>query len=333
MAAIKARKCFFPRSPSDWVHRIFLTCDNILAVQFNHGEKVHKVSDHGPGAYLGWGGVPGVCCLYPTTQGELAEQLYDLATVWSFAGEFVHRFLYKKLPYRIVSPPGTCGNCITSCGVSTSVAGNTVTITVTVTNTDGSATLGEAPEGDVQILVDGVQVADLTLPEDEPDTTRSRAVSTSYICTDSNAHTVAANYSPAAGSGMIACSCGASFQCPACQTVGCCPNCINNTLRATSQDTGEQATLTYNASTSRWEGSTTMNCGHTLYFRVQCPAGSTQVTQWAFQGSWDGTTWFAPCAADPSSTCSPLSLLWFACRIGGVTPAGCLQFQNWTVTP
>jgi hypothetical protein len=108
---IMARRCFVPISPSDWVAKVFLTCDNMIAVQFKHGEKVKKVLPHGPGAYLGHGGVPQVCCLYPGTQGELAVTLYELAQVWSYAGEWVHTFLYKKFGYQLVAPPAECGNC------------------------------------------------------------------------------------------------------------------------------------------------------------------------------------------------------------------------------
>jgi hypothetical protein len=319
------------------VYAVYLTCDNQLAVYYRHGQRIISRPPGGeetaPGQWLGVGGSPAVCCLYPTVQGERAEQLFDLALVWSYAGEWVHRFLYKKLPYTIITPPVPCGpNCICGCSVTTSVVGQTVTITVTVTNTDGSSLYGDAPEGDVQILVDGAQIADITLPENEPDNTSAVTVQTTYSCTDGNAHTVTANYNPASGSGFIACSCGASFQCPPCTTVGCCPSCIPNTLKATNQNTGEQATLTYNSGVSRWEGSTTMVCGHTITIRVACPTGSTHVTDWRFQGSWDGTT-FSNCGADVSSTCSPLALQWFACRIGGTLPPGCSANQDWTVTP
>lgn len=85
--AKKARRCYKALSPSDWVHQVFLTCDNMLAVQFNRHMKEHSVKPKGPGAFLGHGGVPGPCCLYPATQGQLAEELFDLGLVWSFAGE------------------------------------------------------------------------------------------------------------------------------------------------------------------------------------------------------------------------------------------------------
>lgn len=68
MAAIQARACYFPSS--SWVHAFILTCDNKLAVWFKR--HVHHRHHHA------YGGVPGVCCLYPTSN----KRLYDLAVVW-----------------------------------------------------------------------------------------------------------------------------------------------------------------------------------------------------------------------------------------------------------
>src|SRR5262249_44736754 len=115
---VKPRQCYYAVSPSDWVYMIFLTCDNILGVWFKHGQKVHKIADKGPGAYLGFGGVPAFCCIYPGTKGELAESLFDLALVWPFAGEFVHAFLYKKFGYVPCVLEMPCGACQTSCTIT-----------------------------------------------------------------------------------------------------------------------------------------------------------------------------------------------------------------------
>src|SRR6516164_4518285 len=182
---IKARKCFVALSPSRWVARVFLTCDNMLAVEYRRGQHVKKIAPHGPGAYLGTGGVPHVCCLYPGTQGALAETLYELAQAWSYGGEWVHRFLYKKFGYQLVAPPAECGGCSTQCTLAIDPAnpsmGQTVTITCTVTNTDGSATKGDAPQGTVTFSVDGASLGTQTLPENEPDTRNWQQVSATWI--------------------------------------------------------------------------------------------------------------------------------------------------------
>src|SRR5438067_368819 len=111
MAQVKLRKCLIPVSPSDWVHMVFLTCDNHLGVWFKHGQKGKKLLPHGPGANLGAGGVPVFSCIYPEFQGEKAEALFELAQVWTFAGEWVHAFLYKKAGYKPVSVLLPCGQC------------------------------------------------------------------------------------------------------------------------------------------------------------------------------------------------------------------------------
>jgi hypothetical protein len=299
MAAIKARKCFFPSS--HWVYATILTCDNQLAVWFRRG--VHH--RHG----VAYGGVPGVCCLYPTTQGELAEALYDLALVWHSEGKWVHHFLYRKLPYRIVSPPALpCGQCITSCSVTTSIVGNTVTINVTVTNNEGSPTKGEAPEGHVVIAVDGVQIADLALPEDEPDSKRSVTVSTTYTCTDGNAHTVTATYYPAATAGFLSTSCGASFQCPA-QGVNtnCCPsNQVPATLHFTwtsADNPNLPATIaiTNIAGTSQWRSGCIQDLTAGLYYRFTLECVTVISSNWSFSAGGNAPT------AD-SAVCSPFAL-------------------------
>jgi hypothetical protein len=102
---IKAKKFHLVRSPSEWVHAVILTCNDEIAVWFKHGEKIIGRTHVHPGPYLGIGGAPTVCCVYPKTAGALGRQLFNLALAWAYAGEFVHAFLYKKQPYRIVQPP------------------------------------------------------------------------------------------------------------------------------------------------------------------------------------------------------------------------------------
>jgi hypothetical protein len=240
---IKARKCFVAHSPSHWVARVFLTCDNMLAVEFRHGQHVKKVLPYGPGAYLGHGGVPHVCCLYPGTQGELAETLYELAQTWSYGGEWVHHFLYKKFGYQRVSPPAQCGGCSTSCSLAINPAdpsvGEAVTITCTVTNTDGSPSKGEAPEGTVTFYLDGIEVGSCKLPEDEPDSKNwaKCSIDVGASCDPTPDHTVQAVYTPAQAD-WAPTSCGGGFSVSGCNTVRvpCCPNPLPATVHATITD-------------------------------------------------------------------------------------------------
>ncbi len=237
MYAIKARKCFVPRSPSDWVARVFLTCDNMLAVQFKRGQKVRKLLPHGPGAYLGVGGVPSVCCLYPGTQGELAERLYDLAQTWAYAGEWVHAFLYKKFGYRLVQPPFQCGGCNTSCSLSISptapTLGQVVTISCTVTNNDGSATKGDAPKGTVAFTIDGASIGTDILPDNEPDTANTATATINWTAT-SGTHTIAATYNPAdADFAATTCSTALSVGGGGISTTCCPSNLLPTTLYLT----------------------------------------------------------------------------------------------------
>jgi hypothetical protein len=85
---------------SRWVRQFILmdTCE--LAVQF----KNHRGD---------------VCCLYPRTN----KTLFDLAISWPSPGKFVHRFLYRKWPYKLIVPPcrgvsalGPAGRVFTTCG-------------------------------------------------------------------------------------------------------------------------------------------------------------------------------------------------------------------------
>jgi hypothetical protein len=101
--AVRAQRCHFP--VSSWVHAFILTCDDKLAVWFKRG------AHHADRAARG--GAPGVCCLYPQSNG----QLFELAVAWWSAGHFVHRFLYRILAYQIVQPPAVpCGS---DCGIGT----------------------------------------------------------------------------------------------------------------------------------------------------------------------------------------------------------------------
>ncbi|HTU89585.1 MAG TPA: Ig-like domain-containing protein, partial [Gemmataceae bacterium] len=199
-----------------------------------------------PGAYLGQGGVPHVTCLYPGTQGELAETLYQLAQVWSYGGEWVHAFLYKKFGYQLVAAPNQCGDCNTSCSLTINPAdptdGQAVTITCTVTNTDGSPTKGQAPAGTVTFYVDGVAIGTCTLPDvPEPYTQNWESCSIGWTatCEPQDTHTIEAMYTPSEPD-FAPTSCATSF------TVQCGVPCITcpqgftipKTIYATISDAG-----------------------------------------------------------------------------------------------
>jgi hypothetical protein len=328
LARPKARKAFFPISPSDWVYCIFLTCDNQLGVWFRHGQKIisrpKKGEETAPGQWIGVGGVPAFCCLYPRTQGERAENLYDLATVWSYGGEFVHRFLYKIEPYTPCQPPdlSAIGQCTTSCRCSATNVGNVFTITVVVTNSDGSATKGEQPQGSVLIEVDGVQICDVALPaEDEPDDTNQSTVTCTYTCTDSDAHTVTATYTPAAGQGLLATECGTTIQCPSQGiTTACCPsNPIPTRLfftwtcsAITQPGIPVSIELDYDSSSQSWISTCipdSTSVGEYWLFTLDCTSGGLG-TAWQFSAGGLGVT-------AGSVTCSPISLSFV--NVGGQT--------------
>lgn len=276
---IKARRCFTPISPSRWVAKIYLTCDNKLAVEYRHGQHVKKVLPHGPGAYLGRGGVPHVCCLYPGTQGEVAETLYELAQIWSYGGEWVHAFLYKKFGYQIVAPPAHCGGCPTKCALTTEpanpTAGQSVALNCTVTNTAGSPTKGDAPKGTVTFFVDGAILATVTLPDNEPDTQNWQQASAAWLasCASKSPHAIAATYTPSEAD-FTATACGTSVVVSGCSTVPtpCCPNPVATSLRLTISGSCLAGTypLTYDPAFHLWYFDGTV-CGiGATYFRLAC---------------------------------------------------------------
>jgi hypothetical protein len=101
---ITAARCVLVSSP--WVHAFILTCDDKLAVWFKRRVR--------------GGRAPGVCCYYPATN----RNFFNLAITWGSPGKFVHRFLYKKLGYRIIAPP--CPPAAGGCPVQTSCCTNTL---------------------------------------------------------------------------------------------------------------------------------------------------------------------------------------------------------------
>ncbi len=308
--AIKAKSCFLPSSPSNWVHKVFLTCDNRIAVQFNHGQKDKKIADHGPGAYRGQGGVPGVCCLYPGTQGPLAKQLYELAQVWAFAGEWVHRFLYRKFGYTLIAPPQPCGNCNTECSLSSSdnpaYPGENITFTAIITNTDGRPGFGAAPWGTVRFSVDGTVVCTVDLPELDPDNTNVRTAACTWSTNTAGSYAVSATFTPGTNSGFLTTTCSLTqvigAQCGHCVTV---PNQYQVSLpgvgNVSCTDCGnlDGAVLTY-VDTCSWRSQPALYCnppGEDVAFSIlnggilgQLDFGVDNVTYQADTTNWDCQT-------------------------------------------
>lgn len=289
------------RSPSDWVHKVFLTCDNMIAVQFNRGMKEMRVAEQGPGALLGHGGVPGPCCLYPGTQGELAESLYDLALVWPYAGEWVHRFLYRKFGYQVIAPPLACGGCETKCELTSSVnpggEGNGIVFTARVTNLDGSPTKGDAPSGRVEFWVDGELVCNVPLPEQEPDTGNYQEAECTWPCA-LGTHTVQALYFP--DEADFAQSSASLSQ--VCQSSGgistpCCPaTTVPATLYVTWISTtpgcecldGASTRIDYDAVAGAWQGSGVLCGSAATTFTLQCDTMLNEFTLTTGGGCGDG---------------------------------------------
>jgi hypothetical protein len=308
---IKARKCLLALSPSDWVFKIFLTCDNKLAVWFRRGQKVKKIAEHGPGAYVGHGGHPNVACLYPNTAGKVGVDYYNFAQVWPYAGEWVHRFLYKKFGYVFASAPSGCGNCNTQCSLSANpsspAAGQAVTFTATVTNIDGSATSGACPEGTVTFSVDGTQIGTQTIATNYPPSTNVATVNQGWTAV-SGTHTVTATYNPQ--NGFASTSCQMSI------TVGvstaCCPsNTVPNTLHLTITNVSNCScmagtyVLTYDSTNTAWLSNTFSLCGQTNQFSLTCNGSDSN--------SWELQTVNQLCfVVNPnhwtSTSCSPFQL-------------------------
>ncbi|HTU90067.1 MAG TPA: hypothetical protein VMF69_08215 [Gemmataceae bacterium] len=336
---IKARKCFVPISPSRWVAKVYLTCDNNIAVEFQHGQHVKKILPHGPGAYLGTGGVPSVCCLYPGTQGDVAENLYDLAEVWTYIGEWVHAFLYKKFGYVLVAPPAGCGNCNTSCSITLNPAsptnGQAVTITVTVTNTDGSATKGAAPQGAVTIDVDGTQLCQQTLPSSNEASQNWQSISCNWTasCNPTNTHTIAATFTPA-DSDFASTNCSTAVVVSGCATTTCCPDGLPTTLHLTiagSGGCGIDGTYPLTWTGSQWSGTLSNGCAIEFYCNSSTtppscgfglvvyagPAGDcTLCYEVSTCGSSSGT-WESTSCSPPNWTSNPTNSIAATCACSG----------------
>jgi len=307
MAAIQAQACYFPSS--SWVHAFILTCDNKLAVWF----KRHVHHRH----HRAYGGVPGVCCLYPTSN----KRLYDLAVVWWSAGHFVHQFLYKLLPYRLVQPPVLpCSGCATSVAVTSSenpsTSGDTVTFTATVSDTAGSAT----PQGSVAFY-DGSTLLGNGSALSGSGSSATSTYATSALAVGS--HTITAKFTGSTGFQNAQGSVSQTVN-SAGVTNSCCgstpvPLTLHVTL--TGSYSGTYA-LTYNAGPGTWTGTATLCGGSSSSFILVCTSGTWNLTLSSFGSG---------CTAGPvnafSASCSPLSIVFHL--IGTNT---CCFGQNFTAT-
>jgi len=310
VAAIKARKCFFPAS--SWVHAFILTCDDKLAVWFKRGSRRY----HGHTL----GGVPGVCCLYPQSN----QGLYNLATVWGSPGKFVWRFLYKKLGYQLVKPPVTpCAGCATAVGVTSSEDpsnfGDAVTFTATVTDSDGSDT----PQGAVEFF-DGL--TDLGAGSA---LSGSGASATSTFTTSSLAvgtHTITAKFTAKAGAGFQNAQ-GSLTQTVNSNNVTQCGCSLPQTLHVTFTNgvSGTYA-LTWNGTTA-WStpnpGGPTICGGVTSPVTLQCVGNQWELVVSQTNGGC-GAGAFAS-----SASCSPLNVVF---NLTGSLPGNCCNGQSFTAT-
>src|SRR6516162_6483796 len=90
---------------SRWVDQAVQMCDGTLTLLFKDG----------------------ACCWYPNTN----PWYFDLAITWGGPGEFVWKFLYRILPYRLIALPCPPAGCTTTTTVQSSLnpanAGDSIT--------------------------------------------------------------------------------------------------------------------------------------------------------------------------------------------------------------
>jgi hypothetical protein len=273
---IKCKKAFTATSPSDWVHAFGLTCDDTFWVYFKKHQRIilrppgyPKHKPYPPGPLLGVGGIPAVCCLYPGTAGAVGRWMYNTAIVWAYAGEFVHRFLYKKWAYQIVAPPALpCVGCKTTTSVSASLnpscSGQPVTFTATISDSDGAA----IPTGTVTFSSDkdGALCSNVAV-----DATGKATCTLSSLSV--NTHTITATFT---GTGGFQNSSGTVSQ-----VVNTCQNqcgcaTVPNTLTATfSGALAGTITLTWQSGSSNWQGTGALCGGHNTLVTFNCTGGNS----------------------------------------------------------
>jgi hypothetical protein len=315
MAAIKAKLCFFP--VSEWVHALILTCDDQLAVWFKKGVKHYTVK----GKRHGYGGVPGICCLYPNT----TRRFFDLAIVFPPGpGEFVHRFLYKKMAYKPVQPPAfPCAGCATTVIVQSdnnpSTSGQNVTFTATVSDSDGTST----PTGTVDFL-DG----------SNPICTAVALVNGQATCSTSGlsvgTHTITASYHPAAGFQSASGSMTQTVNSSGVNACGCTglPTTLHASVTNQSNcpNAGATIPLTYDAGTGKWTGAGAAGTGMaTLNLTFYCNAGGVSCADFRLDDSWTGCVAGSSTGRPPDAgcSCSPLSVVFSGIPTGSGSLCGC----------
>jgi hypothetical protein len=328
MAKIIARRFYVPIS--SWVHAFILTCDNKLAVWF----KKHVHHHHG----IAYGGVPGVCCLYPGSD----QSLFDLAITWYSPGHFVHQFLYRKMGYQIVQPPSPPFGCGTVTTVQSSdnpaTVGDSITFTATVTDLVGIGT----PVGTVAFY-DGS-----TLLGQGSALAGSAASAVSTFTTSAltaGTHTITAVFTPAAtGDAGFVTSQGSLSQVvnSPVVAVACCPASLPVTLHASLGNgarctciAGTTVTLTYNSSSGKWEGSAATSCpGGTITLKFYCVSGGTDCTGFRLDYSWNSNCGGGTAQASAGCSCSPLSVSFIGFNNGTTccNSGGLLATMSATVT-
>jgi hypothetical protein len=327
MPPLAVKECIVPAiSPSRWVHAIYLTCNDEIAVHFNHGQDLvwrrkGYPKEKGPVPnLLGTGGVPAVCCLYPRTAGAYGRELFQLAHVWTDAGEWVHRFLYKKQPYKIVQPPALpCAGCRVGLNVVSSTnpscADAAVTFTASVSDLDGSA----VPAGTFSWFVDNIQF----LTGQQLDASGQGQFSISTLAP--GMHTVVADFTPSDGfqansasiqQSVVECTAGGGGGgAGGVVQDGCCnslPTVVYLTLsNVTDQRDGSNVCwpasvsvpLSWDSSTSWWSGSLAPcdSSGTTTQLALRCQSGNplTYSLQVGISSSGNATYWSlsASCAS------------------------------------
>jgi hypothetical protein len=265
----------------------------------------------------------GACCWYPNTN----PWYFDLAITWGGPGEFVWKFLYRILPYRLIALPCPPAGCTTTTTVQSSLnpanAGDSITFTATVTNPAGSL----VPQGTVEFFDGAVDLG----PGSVLSGTGASATSTfTTSALAAGSHAITAKFT---GTGGWQASQGSLTQTVNSNiTVTCCGNPLPQTLHATLQNSvncscaSGTIALVWNAGTSTWTGTGSVGtCGHQITLNFSCPSGSTCngfTLQWAFPDSCGTGSSQTP----SSCACSPLNVVFSSLDMNGCgCPGGSIQ--------
>jgi hypothetical protein len=145
--AFLAQQCRYTPH-SRWVHAFIQGCGGELAVQYKHavaGRRAVAASFQVAGPNRQVGNlppqprlmVPSVTCHYPSAPANW----YAIAISYPSAGRFVHAFLYKKQPYRLIANPCPAQ----ACDVATDCCANGIPQTLYLTLSGGTALNGSYP--------------------------------------------------------------------------------------------------------------------------------------------------------------------------------------------